>query len=103
MTPLEALAWLGVLLVFRLAWDVLKDPWRALDLRDMHGRTDHGKVAGLSTFAALYALAWGYLGIQQELHWMIWSLLAVLPLGLIGLRIFFRATRGHDTTKREDG
>lgn len=78
-------------MVVRLAWDVFWDPWRFLDIRDASGRIDHGKVMALVAFVALYALAWGYLLIQRDLDWTIWSLLAALPFGLIGLRIALRA------------
>ena len=84
---------IAVAVMVRIAWDLARDPWAVLDLRDSNGRNNHGKVAGLLTFTALYILAWGYLAIQRDLHWMIWSLLAVLPFGLIGLRTYFGARR----------
>lgn len=97
MTRLGLLGWVAtlvaVVLMLRIGWEVVRDPWRVLDLSTHAGEPDHGKRVGLFQFVALYILAWGYLLIQHDLHWMIWSLLAVLPYGLIGLRIYFGARR----------
>ena len=99
ITPLGLLQWVssvvGCLVILRVSWDILRNPFEALDLKDTSGRPDHGKVIGLATFVALYALAWGFLGIQKDLHWAIWSLLAVLPYGLLGLRVWFKSRAGE--------
>ena len=50
-TPRELLQWVlyvvAMAIVLRIGWDMIRNPWRTLDLIDAKGAPDHGKLIGL--------------------------------------------------------
>lgn len=68
---------------------LLWDPVKALDL-ETNGKVAYGKVGGLFSFLALYALAW-YEALRGEgsLSWTKWTILWASIFGLLGLRAWF--------------
>jgi hypothetical protein len=85
----------------KLPWllELLWDPPTALDLRDRHGKIDHGKVIGFVGFLLMYLLIW--FGLLPSIGHTIALLSAIF--GWAAWRVFLasRTVTSAETVTRE--
>ena len=94
MTSRNLLLWvvtlLAIAVLVRIGVDLVRNPWKTLDLIDKNGQPDHGKVTGWAAFVFVYALeAYQVLVLQHPLGQLDLIVLMALPFGWIGVRTFF--------------
>jgi len=94
MTAKELLMWvvtlLAVAVLSRIGVDLVRNPWKTLDLIDKNGRPDHGKVTGWAAFFFVFSLeAYQVLALKHPLGNLDLIVLMALPFGWIGVRTFF--------------